>query len=359
MTTFGYNGKILFIDLETCKTRIEEKDDNFWRIYIGGGLLATQLLLEHTPPGIDAFDAENLLIFASSVVAGHPYPSLQRFTISCKSPLTGGIGETRCEGPFAKFLKSSGYEAIVIHGAATTPKNIIIEDGIVHFEKAIDIWGMPTSEADETLQERHGDNIGTAVIGPAGENCVRYATITTNRHHLAFRMGGGAVMGSKNIKAIVLKGGELPAVSAPEKCIALIKSYKDRIAGNELTNWQEVAPGFAAWVHLLGEEASLCTRNFKDSVFEKAANYDQDVFMERFDGVAPCEGCPSDCIKTFSGGAEVDNPAPRGIHQEITCSLGPNIGTESMKDVLDLNILCLEYGLDPVSLGFSLSMIME
>jgi aldehyde:ferredoxin oxidoreductase len=129
MARFGYHGKILHVDLTGSRSWIDEPDDAWWRRYGGGGLLATEQLLRHTPPGIDPLGPENLLIIASSVVAGHPYAGLVRFTVAAKSPLTGGIGETRGEGPFANALKASGADVIVFHGRASGPAAVLVENG--------------------------------------------------------------------------------------------------------------------------------------------------------------------------------------------------------------------------------------
>ena len=126
MADYGFHGKVLHIDLSEHKAWIEEPDERFWRVYGGGGLLATYYLMRDTPAGIDAFDPANLLILTSSVVAGYPYAGLARFTAAAKSPLTNGIGETRAEGPFGMALKGSGADAFVIHGAYSSPVTVLI-----------------------------------------------------------------------------------------------------------------------------------------------------------------------------------------------------------------------------------------
>lgn len=355
----GFRGAILRIDLATGSARRETRDPLFWRLHGGGGLLAARLLLEGTPPGCDAFDPAVPLIFASSIAAGQPYPGLMRFTVAGKSPLTGGIAETRCEGPFARALKASGVEAIVLEGRAPVPSVVVVEDGAVRLEPAGALWGRGAAAADAALAAAHGEEAGRAVIGPAGEARVRYAAILANRQHQAARMGVGALMGAKQVKALVLRGGALPPVARPEACAATIPRYRARIAGNDLTRWQFEPPGFAAWVHLLGEEASLCTRNFRDSVFEGAAGYGPERFLPRFRGTAACPGCPNDCIKLYEGQEASGEAAPFGIHQEITGALGPNLGLADVSEVIALNALCLDLGLDPVSLGFTLSFAME
>ncbi len=209
---FGYHGKVLQIDLSARRAWFKTPDESFWRIYGGGGLVATAYLLRHTPAGLDAFDPAMLLIFTSSVVAGHPYVGLARFTVASKSPLTGGIGETRAEGPFGMALKRSGADAIILSGAASAPVNVLIEaePGEVSFHDAAGMWGKTVSSTVGALTAEFGSGIHSAVIGPAGENQVRYASIVTDGTYQAPRMGMGAVMGAKWLKAVVICGEKRP-----------------------------------------------------------------------------------------------------------------------------------------------------
>ncbi|HLL49321.1 MAG TPA: aldehyde ferredoxin oxidoreductase N-terminal domain-containing protein, partial [Thermomicrobiales bacterium] len=163
MERFGYHGKVLHVDLGERSFTVEEPEEIFWRVYGGGGLLAAAYLLQHTPAGIDAFDPANLLILTSSVVAGHPYAGLARFTVAAKSPLSGGIGEARAEGPFGIALKGSGFDSFVIHGAASTPSILLIDDGSPSLIAAEDLWKRTVPEAVERLEDRFGEEIHTAV----------------------------------------------------------------------------------------------------------------------------------------------------------------------------------------------------
>ncbi len=355
---YGYHGKILHVDLGSKTWTVEEPPETFWRIYAGGGLLATYYLLKLAPPGIDAFDPANPLILTTSVVAGQPYAGLARFTASAKSPLTGGVGEARAEGPFASALKAAGYDAIVIRGASDTPVSLMIDAGRVSFHDAGDLWGSTVSQTVTGLRAMFGSGIETACIGPAGENRVRYASIVSAGSYQAARMGLGAVMGSKRLKAVVVKGDLMPAVADPKACADLTETYRQRMMDNPLTRWQFEPPGFAAWIHVHGTDAALCTHNYRDSVFDAAAAYGPQQFLQRYLHDGNCPGCPNACIKFFAGDAD-SAPGAGGIHQEITGALGSNLGLGDLDDVLRANILCNELGLDPVSLGFTLSMVME
>jgi aldehyde:ferredoxin oxidoreductase len=360
MNNFGYHGKILHINLKTRQAWPEQPDDRFWRIYGGGGLLATYYLLRDCPPRIDAFDPANLLIISSSVVAGHPYAGLARFTAAAKSPLTGGIGETRCEGPFGFALKGSGADSLIFHDVADRPTVVVVENGQVTFHEADDLWGKSVSRTVEGLEPRFGPDIHTAVIGPAGENLVRFASIVSEGSYQAARMGIGAVMGSKQLKAIVIQGDHHPPVADATVCQNLTERYRTQMGDNDLTRWQLDPPGFSAWVHLHGLDAALCTRNYRDAVFEAAGNYEARRFMPHFRHEGNCPGCPNDCIKFFAADDDQTyDPRSGAIHQEITGTLGPNLGIADLNTIFQANILCNDLGLDPTSLGFTLSMAME
>lgn len=360
MTSYGYHGAVLHIDLTRRAAWVERPGDIFWRVYGGGGLLAADYLMKHCPPRIDAFDPASLLILTSSVVAGHPYAGLARFTAAAKSPLTGGMGETRCEGPFGMAIKDAGADALIFHGAADAPTTVLIDNGRVSFHDAGPLWGRPVSQTVDALEAQFGADSHTAVIGPAGENRVRFASIVTDRAYNAARMGMGAVMGSKNPKAVVLRGNLRPPVADPATCERLTREYAVKMRDNALTRWQLEPPGFSAWVQLHGLDASLCTRNYRDSAFEAADNYAPARFMRRYLKEGNCPGCPNNCIKFFSAGDDAAyDPRAGGIHQEITGTLGPNCGIADLDAVFKASVLCNEYGLDPTSLGFTLSMAME
>jgi aldehyde:ferredoxin oxidoreductase len=360
MGAFGYHGKILHIDLTQQTSFIEQPNENFWRVYAGGGLLATYFLYRDTPAGLDAFDPRNLLIFTSSVMAGVPYPGLARFTTAAKSPLTGGIGETRTEGPFGMAIKGAGVDAIIIKGKAPEKMVLKIEDGQVWFVPGEHYWEQTTTDVLIELKKTFGNDSHAAIIGPAGENLVRFASIVTDGSFQASRMGMGAVMGSKNLKALVLKGDQLPPVYDPDACEALANSYQERMLNNPLTKWQYDLPGFSCWVHTHGTDTALCTRNYSESVFELADQYQPEEFMSHYAGEANCPGCPNNCIKRFS--PDIENQEfilAGGIHQEISGTLGPNCGTKDISTLFKANILCNQLGLDPTSLGFTISMAME
>lgn len=357
MPTYGYHGRIITIDLTRGAAAADEPGETFWRTYGGGGLLATAFLLRYCRPGGDALAPDNPLVVCSSVAAGHPYPGLARFTVAARSPLSGGVGEARCEGPFGQALKAGGAEALVFTGAAERPAVALLEGGRVTLHPAEHLWGLTVGETADRLAEQFGPDIHTAIIGPAGERLVRFASIVSDRSHQAARTGLGAVMGAKKLKAIVVRGGALPPVADAAALDALAASYAARMRENVLTTWQLDPPGFGAWVHTHGIDAALCTRNYRDSVFESAEAYRPELFLQRLAGLSACPGCPNDCIKRYAvPGADA---RAGGMHQEITGALGSNLGVADLDALFEANRLCNELGMDPNSLGFTLSMAME
>lgn len=356
---YGYHGKILHVDLSNRSTAVEEPGDVFYRLYAGCGLLSTYYLLKETPPRIDAYNPANRLVFASSVMAGYPAAGLPRYTVCAKSPLTQGIGEARAEGPFGIALKRSGYDAIIFSGQANTPVSLVIDGGEVRFLDAEPLWGKTVGEATDILEQQFGADISIAAIGPAGENRVRFASVVNDRTHQAQRMGMGGVMGSKNLKAVVLRGGTLPPLARPDVVESLTADFGRRIEGNSLSTWQKVPPGFAVWIHTHGLDAALDVENYRTPEFSALDNYEVQHFQKFYAGVAPCPGCPNDCIKILHvGDADLDARAS-GIHQEVTGAMGPNIGLADIKTLLRINNLLNQWGMDAVSLGFTLSLVME
>ena len=358
----GYNGKILTVDLTKLSFEVSEPHEHYWRTFGGGGLLAAERLLRETPAGADPLGPENALIFASSVMAGQPYVGLASLAVCAKSPLTNGMGETHVEGPFSASFKESGFDVIVIKGRAVKPTLISIKNGEVSFVDATEHWGKNVDLTVDALEKSYGAGINTAVIGTAGENLVRFASIVTNRSFQASRMGMGAVMGSKNLKALVIAPGKRPAVADPKKAQELTDLYTSRIPTNPLSDWQFQPPGFAAWVHTHGLDAALCTKNFRDSAFPGVENFTPEEFMSRFEGDAPCPGCPNDCFKLFTPESLSSNPGlskASAMHQEITASMGANIGNADLDFLFESNILCNTLGLDPTSLGYVISMAIE
>ncbi len=363
---YGYNGAILHIDLTEQRSWVETPDEDWFRIYGGGGLMGAFFMMRDIEAGIDAFDPKNLLIFASSVIAGNDGPGMARFSVVSKSPLSGGIAETRVEGPFGRFLKGSSYDAVICHGTAAKPVVVVLEGGQIRFYPADDLWGQNTARTTATLESRYADSskglvrdsVQIATIGPAGENKVRYASIVTSYCIQAMRVGVGAVMGSKNLKAFVLCGCQTTPVADPEALASIKSGFAERMLDNTLSRWQKNPPGFSASADLSDyDTAYIGYENYRSNLKVENSDYTRSKYLEFNSGHIACPGCPNDCIKIIDPGAS--NQLSAGIHQEVTGSMGPNLGNPNLKLMLEANVLCNESGLDPVSPGFSLSFAME
>jgi aldehyde:ferredoxin oxidoreductase len=361
----GLAGRILRVDLTTGNLSTETVDEPAWRLHAGGSLLATRLLMTGTRPALDPFDPEALLVFASSAVAGRPAAGLPRFAVVAKSPLTGGIGESRAEGPFGIALKSSGFDAVVIVGRSDRPVTLTIANGRPSLGPSEDLWGLDTSAVVDAFTARLGP-CNVAAIGVAGERTVRFASIVSDRSFALPRMGLGAVMGAKRLKAVVIAGrGAVEPVADPAALEAITMRYAQAIRANPVTRWQHEPPGFGTWVGT-ARAGSFSVRNYRTSAFADAGGYGDAAFLPHLAwSTGGCPGCPSDCIKGFAPSADqADRDRVRqrregGLHQEAIAALGPNLGLAGAADALALNDSCLRLGLDPVSLGFTLSFAME
>jgi aldehyde:ferredoxin oxidoreductase len=209
------------------------------------------------------------------------------------------------------------------------------------------------------LTRAHGEqDVQVAAIGQAGENRVRYASIVTAGSVQAARMGVGAVMGSKHLKAVVLRGCTLPPVADPDRLAAIGRSFAERMPRNSLSMWQKNVPGFSAAADLADiDTAYIGMNNYKTNLSVGTSNYMREKYLPFYQGCIACPGCPNDCIKMIN--PRDGQPESAGIHQEVTGALGPNIGNDDLKLMLEGNVLCNQFGLDPVSLGFTISFALE
>ena len=220
----GYNGKILHVDLTNSQLRVEEPGEAFYRKYMGGSALAMYYLLKEVPPGADPLGADNVLVLALSVLTGSAISGQSRMTAAAKSPLTGAIGDSQGGGFFPAELKFAGFDAIVIRGKAAKPVYLWINEGRYELRDAGHLWGKITGDVEVTIKEELGDDkIEVLQIGPAGERGVRFAGIFSMSNRANGRTGMGAVMGSKNLKAIAVRGKKRPSIADKDALKQLAK----------------------------------------------------------------------------------------------------------------------------------------
>lgn len=354
----GYNGKILRVNLTMNHYSIEEPSEDYYKLYLGGRGFIIQTLLEEVPKGVDPLGPENKLIFALGPITGHPVVGSARNSIGTKSPLTGGFGEAEVGGFWNAELKRAGFDAIIIEGMSEKPVYLWINDGDVQIRDANKMWGLEVADTEKAIQEELGDKkIRTAMIGPAGEKMVRYACISNDINHLAGRTGVGAVMGSKKLKAIAVRGTKPPEMADKEKIIELNKWMSQNFK-NLTTDWM-----YGTGINMVGFEANgnLPVRNFIGGRFPGVEKITPQFMLGKYDGkMEGCFGCPIRCKKIVKMDTpwKID-PVYGGPEYESLAALGSNCGIDDVEAIMKANELCNRYGMDTISAGVCISFAME
>ena len=269
-----------------------------------------------------------------------------------KSPLSGGIFESRCEGQFARGLKGSGYDALVLRGKSKTPSYLLIDGGKCTLLSASDLWGKNTAEATTVLETRHGPEAQVAVIGPAGEKLVRFAGIVCGGAHQTQRGGMGAVMGSKNLKAVVIVNPVYPQVADGARIAALDKLFRDEgITNNALNLWQKKSPGWSYWLDNVLEPGYVFSHNGQRHDYKPPESFAKDKYTAYMRLESHCPGCANDCVKSFNTRRLTKDDRLGGTSWETLSSLAINLDLRELEAYFDMNTLCMLQGLDPVSTG--------
>ncbi|MCL5046166.1 MAG: aldehyde ferredoxin oxidoreductase family protein [Actinobacteria bacterium] len=376
----GFCGQILRVDLSNRRIEVERPGEDFYRKYLGGKGLAAYYLFTELRAGADPLGPENKLIFAASAVSGAPVPGFSRYTAAAKSPLTGGYGEAESGGFWATELKKAGFDAVIVQGRAETPVYLWIRDGVAELRDAGHLWGKSTSETEETLRGELGDSlIRVASVGPGGENLVRYACIMHEGRNAAGRGGLGAVMGSKRLKAIAVRGRGNVALSDPEAVRSVTRWFRDEFRKNPLTGSLHHL-GTAGVLAGLNAGGILPTRNFSSGKFEEWEAISGEALEETAGrGKWGCYACPVRCKRTVawpgeagSAGAESrpeGEPDGRsgippgaevaGPEYETIAAFGSNIGVSDLNAIIRANRLCNDAGLDTISTGVTIAFAME
>jgi len=354
---FGYVGKILRVDLSGEKISVEPLDDLFYRRYLGGEGFVAYFLLKELKPGIEPLSSENKLIFAAGPVTGAPISGSGRNSIGAKSPLTGGFGESEVGGHFGAELKHAGFDAVIIEGKADDPVYLWVHDDEAEIRDASHLWGKDTGDAQRIIRKELGDErVRVALIGPGGENLVRYACVIVDLKDAAGRTGMGAVMGSKNLKAVAIRGHGRTEVADINKLRGLSRWLSQKIEGF----W---AHEYGTGAHLDAQVASgnLPIRNFRDGDFPNAMALSAETIKETVRiGMEGCYACPIRCKKIvkIDGPLKV-NPDYGGPEYETLAALGSNCGVDDLSSVCKANELCNRYSLDTISTGASIAFAME
>lgn len=353
----GYAEKILYVDLTRERTMEEPFPEEWRRAYIGGRGLGVRILEDLVNPGIDPLGPENVLVFATGPTAGSGLPLGSRYDVVTKSPLTGTLTSANSGGKFGTSMKRAGYDAVVILGRAERPVSLLLDDGHAEVRDASPLWGMTTSETTAALQEDLGDpGASVACIGPAGERLVRFAGIINETSRAAGRGGVGAVMGSKNVKAVVARGSGRITVADRDRFLALKKEIAEKIRENAISGGGLPRFGTAVLVNIVNENYILPTRNFQTAHFPAAEN----VSGERMAGtiLSGKMGCQT-CVIQCGRDVEIAGKRTTGPEYETIWAFGPDCGIDDLAAVSEANNLCNDLGLDTISTGSTIACAME
>ncbi|MFC1918008.1 aldehyde ferredoxin oxidoreductase family protein [Chloroflexota bacterium] len=353
----GYNGRILRVNLTDKTTTIENIDGAFCRKYIGGAGFVLHYLLQELKPGVDPLGPDNKLIFALGPVTGAALPGSGRHCIGGKSPLTGGLAKSEVGEFWGAELKRAGYDAVIVEGKAKQPVYLWIHDGAASIRDASHLWGQETKETQEKIRNELGDSqIRVALIGPGGENLVKYACIMHGLYDAAGRGGLGAVMGSKNLKAVAVRGNTAPKIADP----ARLKETRQWMLNN-MQLMTAFTNGTGAAMQAFEAAGNLPVRNFRDGLFPGVVKIDTQAINNSIGiGMEGCFSCSVRCKKIV----KVDQPYPvdpayGGPEYETLASLGSNCGIDDLKAIARGNQLCGAYTLDTISTGGVIAFAME
>ncbi|MDP7251475.1 MAG: aldehyde ferredoxin oxidoreductase family protein [Planctomycetota bacterium] len=353
-----YNGKILHVDLADGTTRDEELPELIYRRYLGGSGLAAYLMLRDLPPRIDPFSSDNKLVLTTSVITGMSLSGTNRFTAAAKSPLSESYGESEAGGWWGPELKAAGYDGVVLHGRSDKPVYITILDGEVEIRDASKHWGQLSGEVQDGLIDEIGDKrIRVLQTGVSGENRVRYAALVNELKHFNGRCGMGAVMGSKNVKAIVVRGKSRP------------KAHDLSLAKESLQSFQQVYDrdqdllyqfGSSRIVPVLDGSGILPTRNFRQGSFEKSEELSGQTMADTIlVNRGTCFACAVACKREVAVEELGVTPKYGGPEYETIAAAGTLCGVGDLKRIAAVNQLLAQYVLDSISTGASIAFAME
>ncbi len=370
----GYNGKILHINLTTGQMTVEEPPESFYRKYMGGSALNMYYMLKEMPPGVDPLGPDNVLALSVSVTTGAPVSGQSRMTASAKSPLTDAIGDGQCGGFFPAEMKFAGFDAFIITGKSPRPVYLWVNDGQYELRDAGHLWGKITGEVETILKEELGDDqIEVAQVGPAAEKGVLFSAIVNMSNRVNGRTGMGAVMASKNLKAVVVRGKE----GKKNFSVANKKALNDlaRYGAKFFPSSDVAGLGKYGTAETTGAQQALGmlpSYNFNSGVFDEWEKIDGPTMYDTIlrgveegkqdlKGRDTCYSCTVRCkriVEIKDGPYQVD-PHYGGPEYETTSTLGNYCGVSDLAAISKANEICNKYGLDTISCGATISWAME
>lgn len=359
---YGYTGRIAHVDLTNRKIEIEENDDTFYRTYLGGRGIGYRYLIKKVPPRIDPFSPENVLVLATGVMTGAPLAASCRFAAVGKSPLTGTAGESEAAGYFGPELKKAGFDAVVFQGRSESPVYLWVTDGTCEIKDAAHFSDLGAREVEDIIRNEMGNpKIRVAQTGLAGMNRVLYANITNNLGHFNGRNGLGALMGSKNVRAVAALGSGKIEYFKPEFLRQTAKTYAKTFKDNPLGEALFVY-GTTAFPEILSTAGALPVDNFRRSKIDDPSpisgdTYNQILLKKR----RGCYACPIRCKR----GIALEDPKYGvdsrygGPEYETIAALGTNLNIIDLKAIAKGNEICNRYCMDTISAGMTIAFACE
>lgn len=356
----GWHGKILRVNLTTGKTSVETIAPEVARDFIGGRGWGIKYLYEEVDPKVDPLSPENKMIFATGPLTATPAPTGNRYMVLTKSPLTGALADSNSGGVFPTVMKRTGFDMFIFEGKAKKPVYLWVNEDQVEIRDAAHLWGKDTHETEDILLTETDKEAKVACIGPAGERLVKVASIMNDKHRAAGRSGVGAVMGSKNLKAVVVYGKIEPTLADPEKMKELCMSIQKKVGG-DVKQGSSLREYGTAYVPVVTNELGILpTYNFQTGTFPHVDQIDGVMLKEKYlNRAKPCYKCPISCGRDTT----VDEPGYEGSGEgpeyETIGAIGSACGMDNLAAITKANYYCNELGMDTISAGMTIACAME
>jgi aldehyde:ferredoxin oxidoreductase len=351
----GWMGKVLDINLTTSSFSTRPLDMDMAKLFLGGRGLGTRLLWDEVGPGVDPLSAENVLIFTVGPLTATGYQTSNRFSVSTKSPLTGTVLDANSGGFWGMQMKKAGYDVVIVRGKAESPVYLEIKPEGVTFHSAQPLWGKLVGETTRALGQNNNRR-NVLCIGPAGENLSRMAAIMNDGERAMARGGPGAVMGSKNLKAIVVEGKDRPEIVDKDRFKFLLYETRKLLRASPLTSQALPEFGSVVMLNIVNNIGALPTRNHRETQFEGAEAISGETLAEKhLVRTAACWACPIGCTRV----TKTDKVEGEGPEFETTWAFGAQCGVADLSAIIEANHMCNELGLDTISVGSTIACAME
>ncbi len=358
---YGWMGKILRIDLSQGVVSQEDLNRSDLRDYIGARGLGTKMFIKEVAPNVDPLSPDNKIIFMTGPLTGTLAACGGRYNVVTKGPLNGTIAASNSGGTFGPELKYAGFDGIIIEGRAKQPVYLWIYNDKVEIRDAVDLWGKDVFETTDLIKAATDEEAKVACIGPAGEKLVKFACIMNEYHRAAGRSGVGAVLGSKNLKAVVVRGSGGVKVASVKGFMDAVADARQKLAAHPVTSQGLAAYGTNILVNILNEHGGLPVKNYSEAaVFEGAekisGEYQAEKYLVKNKG---CFGCSIGCGRVTKISQGKFKSRGEGPEYEATWAFGANLGLDDFEAISKANFMCNELGLDPITMGSTLSCAVE